>query len=138
MSKSVLDTIAEYSKDSENLRDLQTSEVELELCDQMIELRDLAGLTQKELADKMGFTQGYIAKLENGGYDRCGIGTLRRFALALYHDINLDGFFKPIVPYARMAVRGTLSLTIQGEIAMDEPVEPLAALNVPQDLRLAA
>jgi len=66
----------------------------------MVELRENAGLTQTALAETLGFTQGYIAKLENGAYDRCGIGTLRTFALALGYDIDLENLFKPVVAYS--------------------------------------
>lgn len=96
MSKSVLDTVREYTQDPQRRQDVETHDLELELCDRMIELREKAGLTQEALANIIGCTQGYIAKLENGAYDRCGIGTLRKFALALGNDINLEGLFKPV------------------------------------------
>lgn len=96
MSKSVLDTINEYSRDPHNRESLETHAIEIELCDLMIEMRRQAGLTQEDLARRVGFSQAYIAKLENGAYDRAGIGTLRRFALALGHDINIGAMFKPI------------------------------------------
>jgi transcriptional regulator with XRE-family HTH domain len=100
MSKSVVDTIREYKESSaETKQKIETHELELELCERMIELREDAGLTQSALAQKLGYTQGYVAKLENGAYDRSGIGTLRTFALALGYDLDLDNLFVPIEGY---------------------------------------
>lgn len=100
MSKSVLDTIREYKNTSPGIKQkIETNELELELCERMIELREDAGLTQSELAEKLGYTQGYVAKLENGAYDRAGIGTLRTFALALGYDLDIDNLFVPIEGY---------------------------------------
>lgn len=100
MSKSVLDTILEYKESSPEVKQkIETHELELELCERMVELREDAGLTQAALAENLGFTQGYVAKLENGAYDRCGIGTLRTFALALGYDLDIDNLFVPIEGY---------------------------------------
>lgn len=97
--KTVLDTIREYTQDHENAESLRTAELEIDLCDKMSEFRQDADMTQAELADQLGVSQGYIAKLENGAYDRCGIGTLRRFAIALGYDIDLDHLFTPLEGY---------------------------------------
>lgn len=100
MSKTVLDTIREFKESSPDVKQkIETHELELELCERMIELREDAGLTQAALAETLGFTQGYVAKLENGAYDRCGIGTLRTFALALGYDLDIDNLFVPIEGY---------------------------------------
>jgi transcriptional regulator with XRE-family HTH domain len=126
MSKSVLDTIREYKQASpENKQEIETHSLELDLCDRMVELRENAGLTQAALAENLGFTQGYIAKLENGAYDRCGIGTLRTFALALGCDIDLESLFKPIAAYSSQshpasAIR--LCYTSKGPYSKSVPV----------------
>ncbi|HEY0384044.1 MAG TPA: XRE family transcriptional regulator [Candidatus Elarobacter sp.] len=95
MAKSVLETINEYAQDADARERLATADLELELCDRMVDLREKAGLTQAGLAAKLGFTQAYVAKLENGGFEKCGIGTLRTFARALGHEINIDNLFTP-------------------------------------------
>lgn len=127
MSKSVLDTIREYTKDPQNREDLDTHEIELDLCDRMIELRETLGLTQQQLAEKLGFSQGYIAKLENGAYDRCGIGTLRRFALALGHDLNLESLFRPSETYLWPAYSDKLLASFCSDLSHSEPLESLRA-----------
>ena len=104
MSKSVLDTIREYTRDPNRDQAIRTADLELDLCDRLVEMREKAGLTQRQLAERLGFTQGYVAKLENGAYDRSGIGTLRAFALALGNDVDLDHFFVPL----RVASKRTL------------------------------
>ena len=71
------------------------AEAELQLSEKMIDLRLAAGLTQKQLAERLGISQAYVAKLESGGYDKAGIGTLRGIALALGHDLAFDSMFVP-------------------------------------------
>jgi transcriptional regulator with XRE-family HTH domain len=111
MSKSVLDTIREYKESSPEVKQkIETHELELELCERMVELREDAGFTQAELAERLGFTQGYVAKLENGAYDRCGVGTLRTFALALGYDLDLKHLFEPIEGYQWRNVIKTATL----------------------------
>lgn len=95
MSKPVLDTIEQYTRSPKNRRALDTHTLELDLCDLMVRMRHDAGLTQEELAKRLGYSQAYVAKMENGAYDRAGIGTLRLFALALGFDVDLDHMFKP-------------------------------------------
>jgi|HubBroStandDraft_4_1064222.scaffolds.fasta_scaffold00107_9 transcriptional regulator with XRE-family HTH domain len=99
LSKSVLETIREYTKDPQKEQALKTIDLELDLCDRMVEMREDAGLTQRELGTRLEFTQGYVAKMENGGFDSCGVGTLRTFALALGYDIDLNHLFTPIEGY---------------------------------------
>lgn len=106
MGKPVLQTIDEYKTDPEARERLATAEFELELCDRMVSMREQAGLTQQQLAERLGCTQAYIAKLENGAFDRCGIGTLRRVARALGHDVNIDALFTPNAPPGRAHLFG--------------------------------
>lgn len=47
------------------------------------DLRSEAGLSQRELADRMGTTQSVISRLEEGGGARNRIDTLARVATAL-------------------------------------------------------
>ncbi len=47
------------------------------------ELRTGAGLTQRELAERMGTTQSVISRLEEGGGSRPRLDTLARVATAL-------------------------------------------------------
>jgi transcriptional regulator with XRE-family HTH domain len=87
--------IKRFRSTPQNDRMFLEAEAELRLSERMIELRHKAGLTQKKLADRLGVSQAYVGKLESGGYDRSGIGTLRGVALALGHDIALETMFVP-------------------------------------------
>ncbi len=61
--------------------------MEAEIGKRIRRLRKAQGLTMKELADKAGFSQGYISKLENSE-SAPPISTLIRLAQALNVDIN--------------------------------------------------
>lgn len=81
MGKRVLDlhpdmlrTDPEYRVAYEALQD------EFDLVAAMVEVRKRAGLTQKDVAERMGISQPAIAKIESGR--SLNVNTLRRYAAA--------------------------------------------------------
>ena len=60
---------------------------EFELLESIIKARELAGLTQEELAKKIGTKQPALSRLERGGFQKANIETLRKIAEAL--DVKL-------------------------------------------------
>ncbi len=85
--------IDEFRRDPERDALFLESQVEIDLCERMTSMRLDARLTQVELAKRLGKTQAYVAKMESGGYDRCGIGTLRTFARAMGSDLAVSTMF---------------------------------------------
>jgi DNA-binding XRE family transcriptional regulator len=59
-----------------------------ELWLQLVEARQAAGLTQQQMAERMGVSQSQVARIEKRGYDAYTLNTLRRYVEALG-----DGFF---------------------------------------------
>ncbi|MEO6836539.1 MAG: XRE family transcriptional regulator, partial [Candidatus Tumulicola sp.] len=82
-----------FRRDRDNERLYRESEVRLDLAERMVEMRRVAGLSQQELADRVGRKQPFIARLERGAYDRCGLSTLRTVARAMGHDLNAATMF---------------------------------------------
>lgn len=56
--------------------------------------RKLKGLTQEQLAYKMGYSKQFISNIESKNYQTFSLGTLWRFAIVL--DIDISLLFKPI------------------------------------------
>ena len=54
-----------------------------ELWLQLVEARQAAGLTQAELARRLGVSQAQVARIEKCGYDSYTLNTLRRYVQAL-------------------------------------------------------
>lgn len=71
-------------------------EQDLALGQLIYDLRTTAGLSQRELAERMGTTQSVISRLEEGGGTRNRIDTLARVATAL--DRHLVVSFPEKVP----------------------------------------
>lgn len=71
-------------------------EQDLALGQLIYDLRSEAGLSQRELAERMGTTQSVISRLEEGGGARNRIDTLARVATAL--DRHLVVSFPEEVP----------------------------------------
>jgi ribosome-binding protein aMBF1 (putative translation factor) len=58
-------------------------DAEFELLESIIEARENAGLTQEELARRIGTKQPALSRLERGGFQKANIETLRKIAEAL-------------------------------------------------------
>lgn len=71
----------EWFKDPEFVREFDSLEEEFTLARALIGARAQAGLTQEELAQRMGTTQSVVARLE-GGRSRPSTTTLAKFAKA--------------------------------------------------------
>ncbi|HCY19521.1 MAG: hypothetical protein A2X87_02070 [Deltaproteobacteria bacterium GWC2_42_51] len=56
---------------------------EFELLESMLKAREKAGITQTELARKMGVKQPMLSQLERGGISKATVETLKRIADAL-------------------------------------------------------
>src|SRR5579859_81832 len=59
-----------------------------ELWLELVEARQAAGLTQVEMAKRLGVSQAQVARIEKRGYDAYTLNTLRRYVTALG-----EGFF---------------------------------------------
>lgn len=53
---------------------------EFELLESMLKAREKAGLTQEELAEKIGTRQPALSRLERGGFRNASVDTLRKIA----------------------------------------------------------
>jgi len=89
--------VAAFLEDPENERLFRESEIRLEIAEHMRHLRKSQGITQEKLAERVGCSQPFIAKLEKGAYERFGLSNLRTYARALGYDINVKEMFQQLV-----------------------------------------
>lgn len=75
--------IAEHMKDLKFKKAWHDLDTEFELLESMINAREKAGLTQEELARKIGTKQPALSRLERGGFKKATVETLRKIADAL-------------------------------------------------------
>src|ERR1700731_578198 len=61
-----------------------------ELWLQLVEARQQAGLTQKQLAERLGVTQAQVARIEKRGYDAYTLTSLRKYVEALGDSFALE------------------------------------------------
>ncbi len=76
----------------------ETAKSELWL--QLIEARQKAGLTQAELAKRLGVSQAQVARMEKNGYDSYTLTSLRRYIQALGKGIILEVKIRHTQPFA--------------------------------------
>ncbi len=70
-----------WMRDPEFRKEYEALEPEFALARTLIEARTNAGLTQEEVAERMGTTQSVVARLEGGG-SLPSMKTIRRYAEA--------------------------------------------------------
>lgn len=61
-----------------------------ELWLQLVEAREAAGLTQQQVATRMGVSQAQVARIEKRGYESYTLRTLRRYLTALGEQFTLE------------------------------------------------
>lgn len=81
---------AELLADPEMQSMYEAEAAKKELWLQLVEARQAAGLTQAELAKRLGVSQAQVARIEKRGYDAYTLNTLRRYVRALGDDFQLD------------------------------------------------
>jgi ribosome-binding protein aMBF1 (putative translation factor) len=57
---------------------------------QLVEARQAAGLSQRDLAKRLGVSQAQVARLEKRGYDAYSLSSLRRYVRALGDGYSLE------------------------------------------------
>ena len=83
------DYVAEQLKNPEFKKEYDALEPEFAIIQAMIDARKESGLTQKELSEKTGITQGDISKLERGNGNP-SIRTLKRLAEAMGMRLKIE------------------------------------------------
>ncbi len=61
-----------------------------ELWLQLVEARQATGMTQAEVAKRLGVSQAQVARIEKRGYDAYTLNTLRRYVKALGEGFELE------------------------------------------------
>ncbi len=82
-SKRYDDLLEEELRDDTFRREYDETSEEFEVAKEVIALRKMANLTQKELASRVGTSQPAIARLESGNYRNLSLAFLKRVAHAL-------------------------------------------------------
>lgn len=81
---------AEQFADPEFCRVYAEEAAKKDLWLQLVEARQAAGLTQAQMAERLGVSQSQVAKIEKRGYEAYTLTTLRRYVQALGDDFTLE------------------------------------------------
>jgi DNA-binding XRE family transcriptional regulator len=94
--------------DPESRRLYEEEAAKGELWLQLVEARHSAGLTQAEVAKRLGVSQAQVARIEKRGYDAYTLNTLRRYVQALGNQFSLEvRILQPVEPAASEPVSST-------------------------------
>ena len=89
--------------DPELARAVEERLAEMRIEQELVALREKEGLSQRDLAVKLGTSQPYIAKLESGRVQNLGLKTLARYAAAT--GTRLTVRFEPMQHHSKPARR---------------------------------
>jgi len=81
--KTLEEHIAKHMKNPEFKKAWHDLDPEFELIKSMIKAREKQGLTQAELAKRIGTKQPALSRLERGGFKKATVETLKKIADAL-------------------------------------------------------
>lgn len=95
MSSKFNDFLQEQLKDSEFRKEYEALQPERAIVQAIIDARQQAGFTQKELSERTGIAQGDISKMERGNANP-SIRTLQRLATGMGMKLKLE--FIPDTP----------------------------------------
>jgi transcriptional regulator with XRE-family HTH domain len=129
-------------EDPERLASVEEERVHAKVARQIYDLRNQAGLTQSELAEKVGTTQSAISRLESADYEGHSLSMLRRIGEVLGAKVDVDlgerdrtvkpFVFRTFVQYLRREKGFTLD---QVADETDIPREVLAAIEQQEGFR---
>jgi len=80
---------AKYLRDPQIAKAIAAGMKRLNVICQIIELREASGITQSELARRMGVSQPFIAKIENDEAANISLETLLKITDALHGEIQI-------------------------------------------------
>ena len=87
-------------------REYDALDEEFQLLDQILKARKDAGLTQAELAERIGTTQSAVARMESSlGKHSPSIATLKRYASALGYKVQVRLVKEPVPTYRAARTR---------------------------------
>ena len=79
----------ELQADPRLARDVEALVSEMKLEQELVALREMRGLSQRDLAQLLGTSQPYVAKLESGRVKNFGVKTLVKCARALGATVSI-------------------------------------------------
>jgi ribosome-binding protein aMBF1 (putative translation factor) len=89
MSRRLLDKLPKLMKNPEFSAAWHEAEEEFSLAREIIRARTVAGLSQQELAEKLGTTQSAVARLESSSH-MPSVSTLKRVAEATHSRLRIE------------------------------------------------
>ncbi len=90
MAKTLNDFLAEHPVDRERVEQHKRRMLAGVRAYRLRELRQEAGLTQAQLAERIGVGQRQVSKIENGDLDSAKIGTIRAYLQAVGGDMAIE------------------------------------------------
>ena len=86
---------AKLASDPDLAAAVEKEALNADLAQKVYDLRTAAGLTQKQLAERVGTRQSVISRIEDADYDGHSLALLRRIAAAVGKDLRVEFRARP-------------------------------------------
>lgn len=90
MARSVKDYVAEHPVDRERVEAHKGRMLAEVRAYRLRDLREQAGLTQEQLAERIGVGQRQVSKIERGDLDSAKVGTIRNYLQAVGGNLVIE------------------------------------------------
>ncbi|WP_182347805.1 helix-turn-helix transcriptional regulator [Tomitella gaofuii] len=90
MAMTLKDFVAQHPVDRERVDEHKERMLAEVRAYRLRELREQAGLTQAQLAERIGVGQRQVSKIENGDLDSVKVGTIRSYLAAVDSELALE------------------------------------------------
>ncbi len=110
-------TLAEELRDPEFAREYAEELQRLRIAEQLARARQSRGMTQGELARRMGTSQPAVARMERGNYGGYTIKALAKAAGALGHQLRVELVSSPRYGRPAFAFRGAKKVGARKAVA---------------------
>ncbi|MBI5442188.1 MAG: helix-turn-helix transcriptional regulator [Deltaproteobacteria bacterium] len=111
----VMEWLDSVMVDPETARAVEERMAEMRIEQELVALREKTGLSQRDLAERIGASQPYIAKVESGRVKNLGLKTLVKYAAAT--GTRLTVRFEPMPRPRKAAARPVAVATIRARRA---------------------
>ena len=98
-----------FFADPENRCLYEEEAAKKELWLQLVDARQAAGLTQGEMAERLGVSKAHVARIEKRGYDSCSLSAVRQYVQALG-----EGFWLEVRVHQPAAERAAVGIGADG------------------------
>jgi transcriptional regulator with XRE-family HTH domain len=136
-TKNFADVIrAKLAADSDLANQVESEAFNTDIAMKVYQARTEAGLTQRQLAARIGTQQSVISRIEDANYEGHSLGILKRIASALGQNLRVE-FYAQSTPLGRPPATATTVARLENRYVLKEVWVSNSSAVIPSGLMVA-